>query len=90
LHSVVADLPTDWLRERSRLQALDRARSVARAGLDAHLTSYALVMLLLVGIWLSVGVTAGAWYPWPIWPALGWGIGIVGHVRAARAGGTGR
>lgn len=42
-------------------------------------------MLLLVAIWLAVGVTAGSWYPWPVWPALGWGIGVVGHVRTARA-----
>ena len=42
-------------------------------------------MVLLLTIWLAVGLTGGGWYPWPVWPALGWGIGVVGHVRSARA-----
>jgi hypothetical protein len=42
-------------------------------------------MVLLVGIWLAVGLAGGAWYPWPVWPALGWGLAVAGHVKAARA-----
>ena len=80
-----ADLPTSVRRARDRRDAALRAREVARAGLAAHLMSYAVVMVLLVTIWLVVGFTAGGWYPWPMWPALGWGIGVVGHLRAARA-----
>ena len=34
-------------------------------------------MALLWLVWL----VTGAGYPWPIWPMLGWGIGVVGHHR---------
>ena len=34
-----------------------------------------MVMALLVAIWALTGMG----YFWPIWPALGWGIGIVSH-----------
>lgn len=54
--------------------------AAARRGLRSHLASYVGVMALLIGIWLVAGITAGAWYFWPIWPMLGWGIGVVSHV----------
>jgi hypothetical protein len=43
-------------------------------------------MSLLVAIWFVAGLNSGSWYPWPVWPALGWGIAVAGHVRTARAG----
>ncbi len=88
LRAVVADLPVEWLHERSLRDNADRARRAARAGLGPHVRSYAMVMLLLVGIWLTVGLTAQTWYPWPVWPALGWGIGVVAHLRSARTATT--
>jgi hypothetical protein len=36
--------------------------------------------LLMIGIWLAVAVTVGAWYFWPVWPILGMGIGVVSHA----------
>jgi uncharacterized protein DUF1707/2TM domain-containing protein len=48
----------------------------------AHATSYVLVMALLVTIWL---LTTPGGYFWPIWPALGWGLGLASHGLAARA-----
>jgi Flp pilus assembly protein TadB len=87
LSAVTADLPPGWLRargDRLREQARrETQRRAARAGLRGHLASYLSVMVLLVAIWLVVGLAAGAWYPWPVWPALGWGIGVLSHVRAA-------
>lgn len=85
LSAAEVDLPAELRRARLRRDAADRARAVARAGLGPHLRSYVAVMLLLVGIWLTVGLFAGSWYPWPIWPALGWGISVLGHVKAAAA-----
>jgi fatty acid desaturase len=94
LATATADLPPAWVRAHSdRLRAeaqRDALRRAARAGLRAHVASYLSVMLLLVAIWLVVGVTAGAWYPWPVWPALGWGIGLLSHVRAAYGTSAGR
>ena len=50
----------------------------------AHATSYLLVMALLVTIWL---LTTPGGYFWPIWPMLGWGIGLASHGLAAREAG---
>jgi class 3 adenylate cyclase len=50
-----------------------------------HLTVYVLVNLLLIGIWAA----SGGGYFWPIWPILGWGMGIAGHA-APIIGGVGR
>lgn len=86
LAAVEADLPPALRVERARRESALQARGLARAGLPHHLMSYAVVMALLVTIWLAVGLSGGGWYPWPVWPALGWGIGVIGHVRAARAG----
>lgn len=40
-----------------------------------HLTLYLLVNVLLVGIWAASG--GGSF--WPVWPILGWGIGLAAH-----------
>jgi hypothetical protein len=80
-----AGLPTELRRDRARRQATAQARRAARAGLVPHLVAYLSVMLLLVTVWLVVGLAGNGWYPWPLWPALGWGIGIAQHVRHATA-----
>lgn len=85
LATAEAGLPAELRGERARRQAAERARQVARAGLVPHLVAYVGVMLLLVGIWLAVGLAGNGWYPWPVWPALGWGIGVASHLRHAVA-----
>jgi eukaryotic-like serine/threonine-protein kinase len=40
-----------------------------------HLTLYPLVNVLLIGIWAA----SGGGYFWPVWPILGWGIGLAAH-----------
>ncbi len=56
-----------------------RARAVrrikARRGFADHFRTYVLVNLLLIGIWFFTGMG----YFWPIWPILGWGVGIAFH-----------
>jgi Domain of unknown function (DUF1707)/2TM domain len=44
-----------------------------------NLTSYLSVNAMLVGIWAF----SGRGYFWPIWPIMGWGIGVV--AQAVRA-----
>lgn len=54
----------------------------------AELRSYLGVMALLVAIWLLTG----AGFPWPLFPALGWGVPLVlarPRSRAALPGGDG-
>jgi hypothetical protein len=58
------------LRER----ALVRLRK--KAEFKAHLLSYVLVNSFLVGIW----AVTGAGFFWPIFPILGWAIGITFHA----------
>jgi hypothetical protein len=36
----------------------------------------------MIVIWLATG----AGYFWPIWPMLGWGIGVLSHTRACGFG----
>ncbi len=79
-----ADLPPSLRAERDRQESAERQRAAARAGLRGHLITYLAVMALLVAVWVAAGMTSGQWYPWPVWPALGWGMAVAGQVRAAR------
>lgn len=47
---------------------------------QAHLLAYVLVNAVLWGIWAVIAAASGAWFPWPIFATLGWGIGMVFHV----------
>ena len=54
------------------------ARPVSRRlALDPGVRTYLAVMALLWLVWL----VTGAGYPWPVWPMLGWGIGVAGKLR---------
>ena len=48
-----------------------------------HLVSYLIVNGMLVAVWLVIGLTADAWFPWPLFPIAGWGIGLAFHAWAA-------
>ena len=52
------------------------AAARSRRRLDDQARTYLAVMALLWLIWLVIG----AGYPWPVWPMLGWGIGVAGHL----------
>ena len=60
-----------------------RARRVARAKIAfyIHLTVYALVNALLIGINLGTS-TQHLWFKWPL---LGWGVGLLAHAIVAFA-----
>jgi hypothetical protein len=53
----------------------DRAR--ARAAFRRHLYNYLWINGLLVVIW---ALTNFGGYFWPVWPMLGWGIGLAAHA----------
>ena len=55
------------------------AAPVPRPRPDGQLRTYLAVIALLWLIWL----VTGAGYPWPVWPMLGWGIGLAGHQGRA-------
>jgi class 3 adenylate cyclase len=57
---------------------------VLAQSVKTHLTVYLLVNVLLIGVWAA----SGGGYFWPIWPILGWGIGVAAHA-APLVGGVG-
>jgi class 3 adenylate cyclase len=69
LAELTADLPAEN-------KAASRAAPGPPADLRVHFTIYALVNLMLIGIWAA----SGGGYFWPIWPMLGWGIGVAMHA----------
>jgi hypothetical protein len=56
----------------------DRAILVLRkkSDLRAHLLAYVLINGFLVGIW----AVTGAGFFWPVFPIMGWGIGVAFNV----------
>ncbi len=84
LATVTADLPVAELVRRDPARIAARTAGVRREIRTRTLGWLALAALMIV-IWLAVAVPTGAWYPWPVWPILGTGIGLVSHVLPARA-----
>jgi Domain of unknown function (DUF1707)/2TM domain len=79
LGEVISDLPVGRIARNDPQRRVARA-AAARRGFRVHLAAYVAASLLMIGIWLAVAVTAGAWYFWPVWPILGMGIGVVSHA----------
>ena len=59
--------------------AITIRRDTVDPGWTAHLTSY---LAVIAGLWLIWALT-GFGHPWPIWPMLGWGLGLLGHRTGA-------
>ena len=64
------DAPDQSLRDRA-LERIEKKREF-----HAHLLAYVLVNAMFVGIW----AVTGTGFFWPIFPLLGWGIGIGFHA----------
>jgi Domain of unknown function (DUF1707)/2TM domain len=71
LATLVEDLPAATPTPRPPAQL-----SARRLALDPAVRTYLAVIALLWLIWLFTG----AGYPWPIWPMLGWGLGVAGRA----------
>jgi hypothetical protein len=67
LEPLVADLPA------ATVSTPPAGRGERRRWDNDHVRAYLGVSLMLVAIW----ALTGAGYFWPIWPMLGWGIGVV-------------
>jgi hypothetical protein len=83
LRQLVGDLPLAQLR-RNDPRRREARRNAARRGVRFHLAGYLAMVVIVLAVWLAVGLTAGVWYFWPVWPILGAGIGVVGHALPIR------
>ena len=90
LAQILGDLPSSDLPRASApavtppvQPVTPRRSSGVRHALAPHAASYAAVMTLLLAIWL---LTTPGGYFWPIWPMLGWGIGLAKHALFATLG----
>jgi hypothetical protein len=54
-----------------------------RGDLRGQVTAFVAVNVLLVAVW----AVTGAGYFWPVWPMLGWGIGLASHGSRTAFGG---
>ena len=68
------------MTEEQRQRAIRRIR--AKRGFRVHFAVYLAVNALLVLIWAMTPTT----YFWPVWPMLGWGIGVVAHAVSVYVG----
>jgi hypothetical protein len=72
LGALFEDLPAQAPHEPS-----SRARNKA-LGLRIHAGAYLAASLAMIAIWAATGMG----YFWPLWPILGWGIGVASHTGA--------
>ena len=48
-----------------------------RVGFKRHLASYIIINVMFWFIWYFTDRDTDDGFPWPVWPMLGWGIGIL-------------
>lgn len=83
LRRLTSDLPLAELRRNDPGRQAAR-RAAARRGIHLHVAGYLAMVVIVLTVWLVVGLSAGAWYFWPVWPILGAGIGLLGHALPIR------
>jgi hypothetical protein len=83
LRTQFTDLPDDPLPGTGRTRRPRRPRT--DPGTAVHVGVY---LAVVVGLWVLWAVTNPG-HPWPVYPTLGWGAGVVAHALVARhCGGT--
>jgi hypothetical protein len=56
-----------------------------RRSLRNHTQSFLSTNLFIFLLWLTIALTTGAWFPWFMFPLLGWGLGYTMHVLGYRS-----
>lgn len=79
LRQLTTDLPVATLRRDDPRRQAARAAG-ARKSVHFHLAAYLVMVVVVLTVWLSVALSGGGWYFWPVWPMLGAGIGVLGHA----------
>ena len=68
------------------LRRLAVRRADMKLAFRSHLMAYVVVNGGLVAIWF---MTSFGHYFWPIWPMIGWGIGLASHAMSVYMNGEG-
>ncbi|MBL8773411.1 MAG: 2TM domain-containing protein [Phenylobacterium sp.] len=69
------------------LRRLAIRRADMKLAFRSHLLAYVMVNAGLVAIYIATGDFGD--YFWPIWPMLGWGIGLAAHGASVYMNGEG-
>ena len=78
LHELFGDLPGQ-----PRAAAHQREdRAARRRGHRAHVRAYLVFCVAMIVLW----AVSGLGYFWPVWPIMGWGIGVASHTAACWPG----
>lgn len=87
----MTELLTPRIRNGARAEGDLREQAIRRLGkkreFRVHLLAYLLVNAFLWLIWGVVYLSAGFWFPWPLFPLAGWGIGVAFHGWDVYVGG---
>ena len=68
------------MTDEQRRQAIGRIQ--AKRSFNWHLVVFVMVNIGLVAIWFF----SGKGYFWPVWPILGWAVGLIAHGVAVYGG----
>lgn len=66
-------------------ERLIQTRNRRVRGLRAHTRAFVIVNGFMVLLWATVGLVVGSWFPWFVFPLLGWGMGYTFHAVGTRA-----
>jgi hypothetical protein len=82
--------PSDSTHGDEELRKLAITRLKQKQAFRSHLFSFVLVITMFWIIWLVSAISGhgGAGFPWPIFPTLGWGMGLAFNWRAAYGPGS--
>jgi hypothetical protein len=69
----------EWSAD-DRLRAEAIASLKRKAAFKIHFLVYVMVNVILFAIWIIIAVPTGSWFPWPVFPLLGWGVGVGVHA----------
>jgi len=73
--------PDDTSREARLVRRAERKRRALRG----HVQSFFVTNGFLFLLWLALGLTLGSWFPWFVFPLLGWGMGLTTHALRHRS-----
>jgi hypothetical protein len=79
LESLLA--PDDTSREAKLLRRWERKRRALRG----HARSFFVVNGFIFLLWLTLAASVGVWFPWFVFPLLGWGMGMTMHALGYRS-----